>query len=346
MAEPTWKHGKMLTVKGTMARPGTYKANSGREINFTPRLVSQIFSDTSKPYATHVSHEDRSVGGFGKIGYDQKTDTLHYYVNVYDPAHIQRILYEGVDKVSPEIEFETDANGNPIGGRVTDIAFVTEPKISGTQADSKDIQLFGETEMKYKLVQESGNYKFVPDVEEFGENGMMPIVSAPNVSTMAVTSSGITAPAMPVQSSAAPTQGTQMQSTPNITINMPDNKPTTAPTDAPSKGASLEPTAQSNEYQTKYEALLQTQVATVANELKNMGIADPDSIGKDIPPEQRLTILRAIKDNFVRSAPGVMTTNTEMGGNPAGQPNKEEQIASTMRKAGIDPKLYMKYFKE
>jgi hypothetical protein len=346
MSEPNWKHGKMLTVKGTMARPGTYKANSGKEYQFTPRLVNQIFSDTNKPYATHVSHEDRSVGGFGKIGYDNKTDTLHYYVNVYDPAHIQRILYEGVDKVSPEIEFDTDTDGNPIGGHVTDIAFVTNPKIDGTQATSKDIQMFGEMDMKFKLVQENGEYKFVPDVENFGETGMQPVVGAPSVSTMAVTGSGIQAPAMPTATSTAPLQGTSVQGQPNITINMPDMKPTTAPTGAASTGASLEPTSHSNEYQAKYEALLNTQVATVANELKSMGIANPDLIGKDIPPEQRLTILKAIKDNFVSSNPGVMPTNTEMGGNPAGQPNRDEQLASTMRKAGIDPKLYMKYFKE
>lgn len=338
MSELNWKHGKMLTVKGTMARPGTYKANSGKEYQFTPRLVSQIFTDTDKPYATHVSHEDRSVGGFGKIGYDSKTDTLHYYVNVYDPAHIQRILYEGVDKVSPEIEFETDTNGNPIGGHVTDIAFVTNPKIDGTQATSKDIQMFGEMDMKFKLVQENGEYKFVPDAENFGETGMQPVVGAPNVSTMAVTGSGISAPAMPAVS--VPT--TQ---TPNITINMPDNKPTTAPVDAPTNGANLAPTTQPDEFKGKYEALLNTQVAAIANELKNLGIADPDSIGKDIPPEQRLTILKAIKDNYVQSAPGMIPTNTQMGGNPAAnEVSKKDKIAETMRKGGIDPKLYMKYF--
>jgi hypothetical protein len=341
MAELKWKNGKVLTVRGTMARPGVYKSNSGKQVEFTPRLVSQIFTDTNKPYETHLSHENREVGGFGKIGYNSSSDTLEYCVNVYNPKHIEQILYDGVNKVSPEIDFDYDeATGLPIGGKVSGIAFVTHPKIDGTQATEMNVQHFGEMDMKYKLVLENGEYKFIPDVENFGELGMQPVVGAPNITNVGVSQSGITTPAMPAPVSTAPVAGTTAQpAQPNIVINMPEPKEPATPT-----GASLAPTAENDEFKAKYNALLQTQVATVANELKAMGIPDPDAIGKDMTAEQRLGVLKAIKENYVKSAPGVMTTNTQMGGGSNPAPNKQEQIAKTMKEAGIDPKRYMKYF--
>ena len=199
--------------------------------------------------------------------------------------------------------------------------------------------------VKYTLTaDEKGGYIFTPQVENFGENAM-PHVGQSNVANMAVSTSGLTAPAMPSVTSTSPVAGTTMQ--PNITINMPDRQePVTQPVGTPSQGAPMTPPA-SNEYQSKYEALLNTQVASVANELKNMGIADPDAIGKDMTAEQRLNVLKAIKDNYIKAQPGMRQPDINMGaasGNPNATPSREEQIIGIMKQNGIDPKTYMKYF--
>jgi hypothetical protein len=132
-SEPTeWRNSSVLKVSGITIRPGTFTSREGIVTPFTKELCRSLFSNFSSSTPLYLTHDDRNPCGYmNKLGYDSETDMIHYEGYVFDQKKAERIVNEGFDSVSPEIEFDV-INGVPINGSITGNAFVRQPAISGT----------------------------------------------------------------------------------------------------------------------------------------------------------------------------------------------------------------------
>jgi hypothetical protein len=103
---------------------------------------------------------------------------------------------------------------------------------------------------------------------------------------------------------------------------------TTAKSEVETKNLELE-----DKYKTlsaQYGVLMTEKTDAYVAELKKLGFTNPDAIGKDLPSEQRITILKQMKENFVVSAPGNVPTA------PISVPNRNViDKAALLAKMGI-----------
>lgn len=103
---------------------------------------------------------------------------------------------------------------------------------------------------------------------------------------------------------------------------------TAAKTETDAKNAELEDNYKKLSEQ--YGVLMTEKVDAYVSELKKLGFTNPEIIGKDLPSEQRITILKQMKENFVTSAPGNTPTT------PINVPNKSVvDKAALLAKMGV-----------
>lgn len=80
----------------------------------------------------------------------------------------------------------------------------------------------------------------------------------------------------------------------------------------------------------QYGVLMTEKVDAYVSDLKKLGFTNPEIIGKDLPSDQRITILKQMKENFVTSAPGNTPTT------PIDVPNKTVlDKAALLAKMGV-----------
>lgn len=129
-SEPTeWRNSSVMKVTGVTVRPGTFTSREGIVTPFTKDLCKRLFSNFDSSIASYLTHDDREPCGYMyKLGYDPETDNILYEGFVFDKKKATRIQDEEFNSVSPEIEFDTTTGD----ARVTGIAFVRKPAISGT----------------------------------------------------------------------------------------------------------------------------------------------------------------------------------------------------------------------
>jgi len=132
-SEPiVWRNTKVLKVSGITVKPGVFTSREGREVPFNTEMCKSLFSNFESSTPSYLTHDDRdSCGYMYKLGYDEETDTIHYEGFVFDPDKADRIVNDGFDSVSPEIEVDK-IDGKITGGKITGIAFVRNPAIKGT----------------------------------------------------------------------------------------------------------------------------------------------------------------------------------------------------------------------
>lgn len=133
-SEPTeWRNSSVLKVTGVTVRPGTYRSREGIETPFTRELCKTIFSNFSSSVPNFLTHDDReSCGYMYKLGYDAETDEILYEGFIFDKNKATRVKEEEFNSVSPELDLDVDNNGNIVDARITGVAFVRKPAISGT----------------------------------------------------------------------------------------------------------------------------------------------------------------------------------------------------------------------
>lgn len=133
-SEPTeWRNSSVLKVTGVTVRPGTYRSREGIETPFTRDLCKTIFSNFSSSVPNFLTHDDReSCGYMYKLGYDAETDEILYEGFIFDKDKATRIKEEEFNSVSPELDLDVDSSGNIVNAKITGVAFVRKPAISGT----------------------------------------------------------------------------------------------------------------------------------------------------------------------------------------------------------------------
>lgn len=351
-----WRNSKVLKVSGVTARPGTFTSQGGKTIPFTSELCQKLFSDSPTLIPTYLTHEDRDACGFlYKLGYNKDDDTIHYEGFVFDPIKQQRIMSDGFNAVSPEIEFNKDEDGQYTSGIITGNAFVRNPAITGTKVDanfvafsapikeqieqtklSDDIKDKMYNQFKMYFEKKDGNdmvnytmksnpdgtYAFIPTSTE-------PIVHNFSAEDVAKLKADHAAEIMTLKSkiesfeaqSVAPVQvPAVMPVTPQITT--PIAAPV-APVVAPAN----------DEFKVKYEALLNEKANALVGELRGIGLKEPDKIGVGLTAEQRINVLTSVKENVLKTSP--VTTAAVPIVTPAPVSTSESKMAELMKANGI-----------
>jgi hypothetical protein len=192
-------------------------------------------------------------------------DDIKYNGFVFDRDSINRIVASGYDKVSPEL--------SPDGDRLLAIAFVPNPAISGTDADM-EIKLFSKPA--------DGN-----------SEGNMTEAQSTTEATPAATTTG-TVPQTVNVSNVAPSV-TQEHVTELRSVAVPDVSALVS---------------QVEEYRTKYEqavakndTLLEAQYKGVLGEVRALGINDPEGIVRNLPVDQKISVLSKMKESIAAKKP-------------------------------------------
>lgn len=136
-----YKSSTILKVNGSIITEGKYKSNDGTEVNFTPELITKIFSKVNDHVPLYLLHDGaagpRIPAGYAyKVGINEAGSKFVYNGFVFDKNTMSQIELAGLDKGSAEIDFEFDEQGNAVDGTLTGIAFVPNPAIMGTNVST------------------------------------------------------------------------------------------------------------------------------------------------------------------------------------------------------------------
>ena len=297
-ANIAWKSAEILKVYGSTLKQGTFiggkSTNSGvitkdEPTNFTPNYIANIYENISSHIPLYIDHalgDRRPIGYAFKFGVSESLDDIKYTGFVFNQQARNKIMIEGYDYVSPEIE---EVNGVP---HLQGIAFVKNPAISGTDV-SVETTVFS----KPTNNTDSGDGNSMSDtvVSEA-------VVAAPAQTTMPdVTMPDVT-----------------------TTSNNAAYRPYTAPAVDPIaelKAQMEEYKAKFEQQSVKTEQLLTGQYNTLLAEVKSLGVDDPSKIVHGLPTEQKIVVLAKLKDSLVKNkpmtqtSPVAMTENTEQNDN-------------------------------
>lgn len=285
-----WKSAEILKVFGSTLKQGTFiggrATNSGtitkdEPTNFTPNYIANIYENITTHVPLFIDHgiSDRKPIGYAfKFGVTETLDDIQYAGFVFNQQARNKIMIDGYDYVSPEID---EDNGMP---HLRGIAFVRNPAISGTEVGA-EIKVFS------SVGTNSPN----------GDSNTMNDTIVGDVPVNPITTSTGTASSQPY----IPTH-------PQPVVHAPTNV-----TNTPNLVDLSELRAEIAEYKAKFEQqsakteqLLTGQYNSVVVEMKSLGIEEPGKIVQGLPTEQKIAILSKLKDSLVKNKPMTSTTST------------------------------------
>ncbi|MFA5715484.1 MAG: hypothetical protein WC998_07080 [Candidatus Paceibacterota bacterium] len=436
-----WRNSHVLRVSGVTARPGTFTSREGKTIPFTPELCQKIFSESPTLSPTYLTHDDRDACGYlYKLGYNKVDDTILYEGFVFDPNKQSRIVSDGFNSISPEIEFGKDNDGNFISGIITGSAFVRNPAISGTKVSTElvafsmpthpweysktskawnkpsleDFTSTGWTDLSNTDKRSiAGHFAYAANMppEKFGDlkfphhdskshavnwNAISNAMARLNQSNIPTTdkksvynhlkahyiefnkeppkmfedgnimvnftmksNADGTYVFMPVTETVVPEAVTfsasdieKIKADFKAEIKVLSDKVATfeaqavAPVSVPVLPTPVLNTAAAapvnDEYKIKYEALLTEKANSIVNELKGIGMHEPDKIGANLTAEQRISVLSTVKENMLKTTP--VTTPAASIVTPMPVADSVNKLNELMKANGIGEQ-FRKYIK-
>ena len=319
-----WNNTPVLEVEGSAVTEGECVSAEGKKFNFTDSLMLKILSHVTDPIPMGLLHNNEDVFGYApKVGYDPVSKSIPFKGFIFDNEKRKYVETNGFDKVSPEMTFIFDEKtGEPVDGYITKLAFVKTPAMSGTQvscasatfsANQSTIKTEGKNMQNDVIVfYPNGTYKPEP-----ASTSSVPVIT-PTVTGPANFETEISRLKTVIANFEAEVATLNQQVTSTDLVK--------AQTDA--KNVELEDNYKKLSEQ--YGVLMTEKVDTYVAELKKLGFTSPEIIGKDLPSEQRITILKQMKENFVTSAPGNTPTT------PITVPNKSViDKAALLAKMGV-----------
>lgn len=330
MASVKWKSAEVLKVYGTTIREGIYTGNkldvaSGKIVpdlptEFTPDRIARIYDNikTHVPiYLGHSASPDRKPIGYAfKFGVTETLDDIKYSGFIFDKDAINKIVVEGYNKVSPELNDDIS--------ELQALAFVQVPAIEGTEAEQMELKVFNAPAQ----IDNKG-------AQTMTENeGVQPTT---NVQTMAN-----------VQPSSVVPSLTNVHTQPMTNVQPPVNTP--APerqSDIPVRVEEL--SKQVEEFRSKYEqanarieSLLTQQYDAVVAEMKGLGVSDPGSIVRGLPTEQKIAVLSKMKESIIMNKPIAGPTTSPA---PADKSSVDNALDEVLAELGISKESYAKIAK-
>lgn len=273
--------GEVIQVTGTLLCPGTFTGLDGEPVTFDKDAISDIKEHIEGNVPLKVTHfSDKIVGYATHFSYDEESGELKFKGYVFDPEAIRKITQDGYDHISGEFDLDVTDGNVVVGGVLKAIAFVTNPAVpSANVEEAKPVALSRGDGM-------SGQDR--PSKDEFLGFIEGRLVEA-----------GV--PKDVVQ---------KVMDVLKEVIKVPYPYPYPAP-----KAEELEAklaekdkeierlTAELEQYRAKFTELKEQEFKALAEELKNMGIKEPEAIVEGIEDvEQRIAILQRVKENVALSS--------------------------------------------
>ena len=337
MSDRIWKTVDALHVDGASIRAIPVKDNHGKLTPWTPSIIEKIYNKIKGPLPLYIKHDERALFrqpvGYGiKFGITEDHTDITYNGFVFDDGAIKQIIEEGYNCISPEVENEYDEQGELVDSTLLAMAFVKNPAFPGMQVQYAKAA-FSESQND-ELASKTGEpMSKAAAIETLKSKGLSETEIASI--TQAFESAEPAKQETPAQQQAPP-----VQSTPTAHVEQ-KSAPPAAPDMSALEQRLAEQATVIAQLQQKNEDLLKTQYNTVRDEVKGLGISDPDDIVKGLPTEQKISILSKMKEKMARTQP--MST-------PAGQPvssqsqpvDQRAKMAATLKSIGMTVEEYEK----
>ncbi len=337
MSDRIWKTVDALHVDGASIRAIPVKDNHGKLTPWTPSIIEKIYNKIKGPLPLYIKHDERALFrqpvGYGiKFGITEDHTDITYNGFVFDDGAIKQIIEEGYNCISPEVENEYDEQGELVDSTLLAMAFVKNPAFPGMQVQYAKAA-FSESQND-ELASKSGEpMSKAAAIETLKSKGLSETEIASI--TQAFESAEPAKQETPAQQQAPP-----VQSTPVVHVEQNSTPPAALDMSAFEQRLAEQATVIA-QLQQKNEDLLKTQYNTVRDEVKGLGISDPDDIVKGLPTEQKISILSKMKEKMARTQP--MST-------PAGQPvssqsqpvDQRAKMAATLKSIGMTVEEYEK----
>lgn len=304
-----------------MAKEGTFVGLSEKATNFTLQFLKNCFNRFNNIQPLFLTHNGDRVpmGYITSLGLDESDGTIHFKGIVFDEERKQRLINEGFDCISPEIELLSGTYENPVDGRIVGGAFTRNPAIDGTNV-SKCVLAFSAVEDTTPVVEPE------PENEE---------TNMPEDETSTVVSNNSTTTSYNVaEVELAKRQINDQMETYKTTI----NALTTERDDYKSRVENLEQSAST--YKEKYEALVGGEVSKLEAELKMLGIEKPGEFAPGLDVETRLEVLKSAKANLAKNS----NLNTPPATNLESTTSRSTDRKEVARKMGLSEE-YLKFLK-
>lgn len=315
-----WKKNSLLGVESMMASEGSFKGLSEKATNFTKQFLENCFNRFSDIQPLFLSHDGERIpmGYITSLGMDESKNTLHFKGIVFDEDRKQRVLHEGFDCISPEIELLSGTPEDPVDGRIVGGAFTRHPAIPGTKVNK--------CVLAFSSLKDDANQEMDMETTTMPEDPK----TEPTISNNSSTS----APAYnPAEVELAKIQLKEQ-------IDSYKNSISTLTTERDSYKNELETFKQNlTTYKEKYETLLGSEVSKLEADLTALGVEKPGEFAPELDVETRLEVLKSAKANLAKSS--------KLNAPPTGtieQNASQDTRQETARKVGI-PEKYLKFIK-
>lgn len=302
-----WVNSTNLKVDGAAITKGECKSAEGKEFDFTEPLMNKILSHFNEAVPLKIGHGDTpEVGRAYKLGFDSDSQNLPFEGHVYGDDKRKLIESYGYNKISPEIDFQFDAAGNPIDGVITALAFVRVPAMDGTEVNCQKMTFSSPSENKgSEDMKQDGVMVFYPKGTTITIPGEE--IGSDHLTTPTGTSTG--APEINMSPSPANFEA-DVEKYKKMSASFEAEVVTLKETTAALETNVTDLNAQLNDYKTKATSLeaeintfIQEKTDAVVAELKTMGFKSPETIAAELPAKQRIEVLKQMKNNFVITAP-------------------------------------------
>lgn len=294
-----WKSVPVFEVGGMTLKTGKFRSNDGTEVELSPEVIEKIFSKADQPvpfYFTHANAgqtERYSLGFAYKYGLDRESHKMEYKAFAYDQSLLEKYAIQGFDATSAEVDLIKGPDGAYVDGTLTGIALTNLPGIDGTdisissklfsRKNELDTQQTGDSMIKLFSADKAGVEKFLL------EKGFSPEDVTSLWGAMKTVSDSETQRVLFEAESKA--QGAESK------VAELESKVV----EATKKVESLQ--AKASEYEKKYNDALDEKLQATVNEIKSLGVKEPEKIVDGLPNEQKIAMLSKIKENLVIDKP-------------------------------------------
>jgi hypothetical protein len=339
-----WKSTDVLKVSGSTVKKGKFTAGipspdgtvkEGKLTDFTPEVIRKIYGNIDSHIPYYLGHKldpTRKIIGYAyKFGLSDGEDDLHHQGFVFDdPAKI-KITTEGHDKISPEIDFTIDSNGNIIDAHLDGMAFVPNNAIEGT-----------DTQMAVAVFSKASEEKPMT-AEEFLKDKGLATEDITHVKKLFEDAS--VAPSVPSDS------GTDIPPAPTPASPIVDGKPPKQVESSGKNDSTEDLRSELVSMKTKYEQqvarteqLLSMQYDGIVGELKELGVENPGEIVKGLPTESKITVLSKMKGTIIKKTP--FSKAPESAAPPPSQGNIDTAFKEALSELGLNESEYNKLMGE
>ena len=310
-----WKKNDVYQMTGVSATPGKATSASGVEYDITPELLKTVFNNFDDAIPAYFTHSNREPIGFiTDLAYDETDNTIHYKGYIFKKEK-ERVVQEGFNMVSPEI----DNIENPLASVLTGIAYTSRPAMD--VGESVCTVMFSEV---LDELNEQEEIKVVESVktQTEGTQEFKPVETVKPVDAASAAEIELAKQAVKGNIEADKSRISELESSNSKLTEEYESTKT-----------------QLKGYREKYESILTGEIKALEADLKKSGFDNPEEFAKDLDVETRLEILKSTKAGIAKNTP----ISAPPDGKIEKQAGDKNDLKSVASKFGIKSDKLIKY---